>query len=105
VQTARYLVHTNQQWRVTTAGGGLYKISGAADGRALAGGETVKAAPFTGAAGQLWRIDGLADGSYRIASAADHQVLTATVKAKPGNGVALAAFQGDDTQRWAIVAP
>jgi len=105
VQTARYLVHTNQQWRVTAAGGGLYKISNAADGRALTGGEAMGAGPFTGATDQLWRIDGLADGSYRIASEADHQALTATVKTKPGNGVALAAFQGDDTQRWVIEEP
>lgn len=105
VQTARYLVHTNQLWRVTAAGGGWYKVSDAADGRALTGGGAVRVAPFMGAAGQLWRIDGLTDGSYQVASVADQKVLTATVKTKPGNGVALAAFQGDDTQRWAIVAP
>jgi len=27
------------------------------------------------------------------------------VKTRPGNGVVLTAFQGDDTQRWVIVAP
>jgi len=105
VQTTRYLVHTNQQWQVTAAGGGLYNIRNLADGRPLTGGETVGVAALTGAASQLWKIDGLADGSYRISSVADHQALTATVKTNPGNGVALAAFQGDDTQRWVLAPP
>ena len=105
VQTARYLVHTNQTWQVTSVGAGLYKIGNTADGRVLADDGAVSVAPFTGATSQLWQIDGLADGSYRIASAGSHQALTATVKTRPGNGVVLTAFQGDDTQRWVIVAP
>ena len=83
----------------------MYQIRSAADGRALAGGGVLSLVPFTGTSGQLWKIDGRADGSYRIAFAADHQALTATVKTKPGNGVGLATFQGDDTQRWVIAPP
>lgn len=106
VQTARYLVHEDQQWRVTPAGGGFYKISGAADGRVLTAAEgTVRAAPEAGAENQLWKMDQLTDGSYRIASKAGKGALTAMVKIKPGNGLALKDFTGNDTQRWVVAAP
>jgi arabinan endo-1,5-alpha-L-arabinosidase len=94
---------------MTPAGGGFYKIINAADGNGLeAAVGTVPQcgiAPFTGADDQLWEIDQLSDGSYRIASKAGKLVLTATVKIKPGNGIALQTFTGDDSQRWVITAP
>jgi len=106
VETARYLVRENQQWTITSAGGGCYQLVAALSGNALAAtAETVAAVPFTGADQQLWKLDQLADGSYRIAAKASQLALTATVKTKPGNGVALQPFTGDDRQRWVIAAP
>lgn len=106
VQTARYLVHDNQKWNVTPAGGGFYKIISATGRNGLeATGETADVAPFTGADNHLWKIDQLDDGSYRIASKVGELVLTATVKIKPGNGVALQSFTGDAAQQWVIAAP
>jgi hypothetical protein len=66
---------------------------------------TVAATPFTGVENQLWKTDQLADGSYRIASKADKLALTATFKTRPGNGVALQPFTGDDAQHWVIAVP
>jgi arabinan endo-1,5-alpha-L-arabinosidase len=106
VQTSRYLVHDDQKWTITSAGGGFYKIISAASTNSLeVVGAVAKLTPFTGADSQLWKIDQLADGSYRIASKAGKLVLAATVKMNPGNGVALQTFSGDDTQRWVIAAP
>ena len=106
VQTARYLIHDNQKWNVASAGGGFYKITSAAGDNALAAtGEVAVIAPFTGANDQLWKLDQLADGSYRIASKVNRLALTATIKIKPGNGIALQSFTGDDSQHWAITAP
>ena len=106
VQTSRYLVHDDQKWTVTSAGGGFYKIISSAGTNSLeVAGTVAKLTPFTGADSQLWKIDQLADGSYRIASKAGKLALAATVKINPGNGVALQTFSGDDTQRWVIAAP
>ena len=106
VETARYLVRDNQSWTITPTGGGCYKILTAAGENGLqAAGGTAAVAPFTGADNQLWKIDQLADGSYRIASQFSKLALTATVKIKPGNGIALQPFTGDDAQRWVITAP
>jgi hypothetical protein len=66
---------------------------------------TLGIAPFNGAENQLWKIDQLSDGSYRIASKVNKLALTATFKIRPGNGIALQTFTGDDAQRWVIVAP
>ena len=68
-------------------------------------GKTADVAPFTGTDNQLWKIDQFNDGSYRIASKAGKLALTATVKVKLGNGIALQMFTGDDAQRWVIAAP
>jgi hypothetical protein len=54
---------------------------------------------------QLWKIDQLTDGSYRIASKVNKLALTATIKVKPGSGIALQTFTGDDAQRWVVTAP
>jgi arabinan endo-1,5-alpha-L-arabinosidase len=106
VQTARYLVHNDQKWTITPAGGGFHKILSAAGENALEAAEgTAGIAPFTGADNQLWKMDQLGDGSYRIASKAGKLALTATVKIKPGNGVALQPFTGEDAQRWILAAP
>ncbi len=106
VETARYLVHENQKWNVAPAGEGVYKITSAAGENALtAMNETATTTPFTGAENQLWKIDQLADGSHRIASKTGTLALTATFKTKPGNGIALEKFAGDDAQRWIITAP
>jgi hypothetical protein len=54
---------------------------------------------------QLWKIDQLTDGTYRIASKVNKLALTATIKVKPGSGIALQTFTGDDAQRWVVTAP
>jgi arabinan endo-1,5-alpha-L-arabinosidase len=106
VETARYLVHENQKWIVTPAGAGFYKITSAAGENVLTAADgTAMLAPFTGEDSQLWKIDQLADGSYRLTSKGGKQALTATVKVKPGNGVTLEKFTGDDSQRWVIATP
>ena len=43
--------------------------------------------------------------AVRLATKAGRLALTATIKAKPGNGIALQPFTGEDTQRWVITAP
>ena len=106
VETARYLVHDNQKWNIAPAGEGFYKIASAAGEKVLtASGEIVTTAPFTGAENQLWKIDQLTDVSHRIAAKAGKLALTATFKTKPGNGIALEKFTGDDAQRWVITTP
>ena len=106
VETARYLVHENQKWNIAPAGEGFYKITSAAGESVLAAAdETAMIASFTGDDSQLWKIDELTDGSYRLASKLGKLALTATIKVKPGNGVALEKFTGDESQRWVIVTP
>ena len=106
VRTARYFVRDYQKWSITPAGHGFYKISGVAATNALEAAEgTLDLAPFTGADNQLWKIDQLADGSYRIASKTGKSVLTAAFKIRPGNGVVLQPFDGDESQRWVITEP
>jgi hypothetical protein len=65
----------------------------------------VAVAPFVGDDRQLWKLDQVSDGSYRIASKADKLALTATINIKPGNGIALQAYRGDDSQHWVVAAP
>ena len=99
---AAYLVHDNQKWTVTAAGGGFYKIVGVAGGKALtASPASVTAAAFSGADSQLWKIDQVSDGSYRIASKSGKLALTAGAR----GSLALAAYTGDDTQHWALDTP
>lgn len=110
-QLARYLVQDNQEWTITPASGGFYKIIGVASGKALeapgskpedataAGAVTI--ATFTGTDDQLWKIDQVSDGSYRIESKVNQRALTA-VTAGP---LALQAYHGDDTQKWVLSAP
>ena len=106
VESARYFVRDYQKWTITPAGGGFYKIIDAKEGNALeAADEAPDVAPFTGADNQLWKIDQLADGSYRIASKINKLTLTTAFKIRPGNGVALQSFTGDDAQRWVIAEP
>jgi arabinan endo-1,5-alpha-L-arabinosidase len=106
VETARYLVHENQQWNLAPAGEGFYKIASAEGENVLtATGDTVTTTPFSGAENQLWKIDQLTDGSQRIAAKTGKLALTATFRAKPGNGLALEKFTGDAAQRWIITAP
>ena len=112
VETARYLARDYQKWTITPAGGGFYKIINVANGNGLengiglvASGEVVDVAPFNGADVQLWKLDQLADGSYRIKSKASQLALSVAVKIKPGIGVALQSFTGDDSQRWVIAEP
>ena len=106
VQTARYLSQEHQKWNVSPAGGGFYKIIGAAGGLALqASGVAVETAPFTGSENQLWKINQLTDGSYRLAATAGKTSLTALVKTGSGNSIALQIFNGDAAQRWVITAP
>jgi arabinan endo-1,5-alpha-L-arabinosidase len=106
VETARYLARDYQKWAIAPAGHGFYEISSVATTNAL---ETtsgrVDVAPFIGADNQLWKLDQLADGSYRIASKTDKSALTAAYKSRPGNGVAIQSFTGDDAQRWVITGP
>ncbi len=106
VETALYLIHANQKWNVTPAGGGFYRISGGTGEQVLtAVADAVALTPFTAAENQLWKIDALTDGSYRIASKAGKLALTATGKTSPGNGVTLLPFTGGDAQRWVISPP
>jgi arabinan endo-1,5-alpha-L-arabinosidase len=106
VQTAHYLIRDNQKWSIAPAGHGLYKIENVANGSCLQpDGEEVESTPFTGAENQLWKIDQLSSGSYRIESKTGSLALTAAAETKPGAGVALQAFNGDDAQRWVISAP
>lgn len=109
VQTARYLIRNQQQWKLSPAGGGLYQIALSSGGEALgtagSASDGLELALFTGAENQLWKIDQLTDGSYRVASKLNKHSLTATIQTGPGNGVALQPFTGDDAQRWAITPP
>jgi len=106
VRTARYFVRDYQKWAITPAGGGFYKLISVASTNCLEVTDaTADVAPFTGADNQLWKIDQLSDGSYRIASKVNKLVLASTVKIKPGNGIALQSFNGDDAQRWVIAEP
>ncbi len=106
VETVRYLVRENQQWNIAPAGEGLYKIASAAGENVLtATGEAAMVTPFTGAENQLWKMDQLADGSIRITSKLGRLALTAKLKTKPGKGVALEKFTGDEAQRWIIATP
>jgi len=105
-KTARYFIRDNQKWTITPAGNGLYKITGVDGGNALeAAAESVVLGQLTGADNQLWKIDQVSDGSYRIASKASNLALTATINVRPGNGIALEPFTGDDSQRWVLTAP
>ena len=105
-QTARYLILDHQKWSIAPAGGGLYKITGVASGDVLQSeGEIASFAPFSNAENQLWKIDQLSDGAYRIAGKANKLALTAMVNTKPGNGVALKSFSGEDAQRWILALP
>lgn len=105
-QMARYLVHDNQKWAITPAGGGFYTIVTVQSGSGLAAdGAAADVAPFTLSDGQLWKIDQLTDGSFRIASKAGSLALTAMLHAAPDNGTALQTFTGDDAQRWVIATP
>jgi arabinan endo-1,5-alpha-L-arabinosidase len=101
VETARYLIHDNQKWTATPAGGGFYKITSAADGNALTASETPHVESFSGAENQLWKIDQLDDSSYRIQSKTGALALAL----KRGNEIGLSPFTGDDSQRWQITAP
>jgi arabinan endo-1,5-alpha-L-arabinosidase len=102
VETANYLVRDDQQWNVTPAGGGYYKIVSTAGTNVLGiSGWTPNVVPPTGGDDQLWKIDQLDDGSYRIKLKADGNVLTIN----PSNQVALQPFTGDDSQRWIFAAP
>jgi arabinan endo-1,5-alpha-L-arabinosidase len=105
--TDLYLVHDNQKWNISSAGGGTYKITNVAGGKALTATKgMVDFAPFTGADDQLWKIDQLSDATYRIASITGHLALTSLSKARPGNRfVKLQPFNGDDNQHWILTAP
>jgi arabinan endo-1,5-alpha-L-arabinosidase len=105
--TDLYLVHNNQKWNISSAGGGTYKITNVAGGKALTATKgMVDFAPFTGADDQLWKIDQLSDATYRIASITGHLALTSLSKARPGNRfVKLQPFNGDDNQHWILTAP
>jgi arabinan endo-1,5-alpha-L-arabinosidase len=106
VVTDEYMLRDNQQWTITPAGNGFSKIINAADGKALeAADSTADMAPFTGGDNQLWKVAAAGDGSFTIAAKSNQLALTATRQIKLGNGIALQDFTGDDTQRWAIVAP
>ena len=97
-----YLVHDNQKWTVTAAGGGYSKIIGVASGKALAASPaSLTVALFTGSDSQLWKIAQVSDGSYCIKSKSGGLALTAGARGL----LALAADTGDDTQRWALDAP
>jgi arabinan endo-1,5-alpha-L-arabinosidase len=108
--TARYLVQAGQKWVISAAGSGYCKIASTAStdmDKALeeSEGGAVAVAPFVGDDRQLWKLDQVSDGSYRIASKADKLALTATINIKPGNGIALQAYRGDDSQHWVVAAP
>jgi arabinan endo-1,5-alpha-L-arabinosidase len=106
VQTARYLSRDNQKWNITPAGNGFYKIVNTTGDKALATADgTTMVAPFTGADNQLWKLDQLSDGSYRIAAKTGKLALTATFKTRPGTGLALEPFTGDNAQRWIVTTP
>ncbi|MBC8097573.1 MAG: family 43 glycosylhydrolase [Akkermansiaceae bacterium] len=106
VQTGRYLILDHQKWNIAPAGGGLYKIMCVASGKALqAEGDADVLATFTGADHQLWKIDQLTDGSCRVVTKVNKLALTAMNKLKPGNGIALKPYMGDDSQRWVITSP
>jgi hypothetical protein len=68
-------------------------------------GAAVELAPFTGEENQLWKIDQLTDGSYRIASKGEKLALAATLKTRPGTGISLEAFNGNEAERWQIITP
>ena len=107
VQMGRYLIHPDQQWSITPAGGGCYKITNLNTANALTAGPeaTLRLTPFTGAANQLWKIDQLVDGSYRIASPVDKLALAMRLKAPSHSAVVRESFSDDPAQHWVIMSP
>ncbi len=108
ITVGTYVVLDNQQWTVTSAGGGYHRIQLLADGKALQAskgegtGAAVQVAPTAESDAQLWKIDQLTDGTYRVMSKAAKQALTVA----PGQGMlSLQPFDGARAQRWRISAP
>ncbi len=60
---------------------------------------------FTRDDNQLWKTDQLTDGCYRLVAKVNQFVISATNKAKAGDGIVLQPFTGDDAQLWVIAAP
>ncbi len=115
LETAPYLIRNHQQWTLTPAGGGCYRLTSATgntvlqavppesnDGKARGG---LVMAPSAANEQQLWTIDQLTDGSYRIASKIGHLVVTTPTGPRSGNGLVLEPFTGTAAQRWIISPP
>jgi arabinan endo-1,5-alpha-L-arabinosidase len=106
IQVTDYLIHEAQEWTISAAGGGFYKMVALQGSLALtadADGE-LEAIAFGGADGQLWKIDQLTEGSYRIRSKTSGNVLT-LVESDQGQNAELKPFGAENTQHWEIVAP
>jgi arabinan endo-1,5-alpha-L-arabinosidase len=106
-ETGKYLIKLQQQWTISPAGGGFYKILNAQSKTALqaADDKSVGLAAWTGSDSQLWKVDQLADGSYRFESKPTKLALTSTRKRELPDPISLTEFTGDDTQRWTVAAP
>jgi arabinan endo-1,5-alpha-L-arabinosidase len=102
-ELGEYLVHKNQQWEISAAGGGCYKITNAQSHRVLQAGadKSIGMAADSGDEAQLWKIDQLSDGSYRFESKASGLALTTD----RDSSVSLENFTRSDTQRWEMEAP
>jgi arabinan endo-1,5-alpha-L-arabinosidase len=106
LQITDYLTHDAQEWAITSAGGGFYKLVALQGNLALTVDADAKltAIAFTDADGQLWKIDQLTDGSYRIRAKTSGNVLTLT-QTDQAQGVELKPYTAENSQSWEIVAP
>jgi hypothetical protein len=99
--------NANQQWQITSKGGGYYEIANAATGLALSG-PTANAQlvvqPYSGAANQLWSF--VPNGSsYNVTNEATGQALNDFgVSSSPGNAIGqwTSAADKSTNQLWTL---
>ena len=107
VQQGRYNVLDTQKWQLTRAGK-YYKLL-AIDGKqalqAATSEPALQIAPVSDTINQLWQIDQTTDGSYRIEAADNKLALTAATSGANPTQLNLKKYNGDDAQKWFIVAP
>lgn len=108
VRVGRYLARPFQQWTITPAEAGLYRIVNAGTGEALgvdanAGGAGLIALGSDAeAAAQQWALEEMPDGSYRIRNPASGLELMTEGQ---GGRVGVSSPAEDDEHHWRITTP
>jgi arabinan endo-1,5-alpha-L-arabinosidase len=105
VRLVRYLAVNIQQWTITPAGGGYWKIVNGGTQLALGtrsnDADAIELSAYGGTDAQMWHLDQWPDGSYRIWNKATGASLTSSNHGE----VAMATFVADDAHRWLIGTP